>query len=63
MAQWQLGNHEQAIRSYRTAVGVMEKNLNARDAAERILRAEAAALFGIKEPAPFKSNEETPGKH
>jgi hypothetical protein len=52
MAQWQCGKQVEARESYQQAVRLMERNFDARDMA---LRAEAAALLGIKfGPAPDK---------
>jgi eukaryotic-like serine/threonine-protein kinase len=55
MAHWQCGKPGEARESYQRAVGLMERNFDARDVA---LRAEAAALLGIQfAPA---SNKEGP---
>jgi serine/threonine protein kinase len=61
MAQWQCGEHQQAIATYRNAVREMDTDYNARDVEERTARAEAAALLGIKESPPPRAKEESPG--
>jgi tetratricopeptide (TPR) repeat protein len=49
MAQWQLGEHDEALTWHRRAVQWMEKNQRA-DENLRRFRAESAALLGISSP-------------
>jgi hypothetical protein len=48
MAQWQLGNHEEARKLFAQAVEWMEKSESKNNELHRS-RAEAAELLGIKE--------------
>jgi tetratricopeptide (TPR) repeat protein len=54
MAQWRLGNRDQAREWFQKAVQGMEKD-NLRDPELERFRSEASALLGIKEQSSVKS--------
>jgi hypothetical protein len=60
-SHWQMGMKEQARECYDRALRWMEKNKVSDGETERI-RAETAALLGIKEPPIPKTKEKAPGK-
>jgi tetratricopeptide (TPR) repeat protein len=62
MAHWQLGDKEQAHKSYDQAVRWMEKH-RPKDKELRRFRAEAAALLGVKESLPTAGKEGPTGKN
>jgi tetratricopeptide (TPR) repeat protein len=62
MAQWRCGRREEAMEAYQQAVRWMDSP-RGRDVWDRAVRAEAATLLGIKEPPPFKVEEELPGQN
>jgi tetratricopeptide (TPR) repeat protein len=61
MAQWQLGEKEQARKRFHQAVLCMDKN-QPQDAELRRFRAEAAALLGIQDAPPPPKKEPLPTK-
>ena len=61
MAQWQLGEKEQARKRFHQAVLWMDKN-QPQDAELRRFRAEAAALLGIHDAPPPAKKEPPPTK-